>query len=75
MFNDEPVQLLTPGRIATRLKVPVHRVLYVIRSRRHIQPAARAGNNWVYDEQAKAQIRYELNKIDARRCRRRAEVS
>lgn len=34
--------LLTPGVIARRLAVPLHRVLYVLRTRR-VQPVARAG--------------------------------
>jgi len=45
------------------------RVLYVLCTRRHILPAARAGTLRLYDRQAVAQIRHELTAIDARRSR------
>jgi hypothetical protein len=60
--------LLTPGRIAERLGVPLPRVVYVLSTRRHILPAARAGTLRLYDEAAIAQVRHELNGIDARRA-------
>ncbi len=53
--------------MAAELGVPLHRVLYVLRSRAHIQPAARAGQLRLYDLEAVALIRHELNAIDARR--------
>jgi hypothetical protein len=56
----------TTGRIAGRLGVPLHRVSYIIRSRR-IKPAALAGRLRLYDREAVAMIRHELNAIDARR--------
>jgi hypothetical protein len=59
--------LLTPGRIADELGVPLPRVLYVLATRRHISPAARAGTLRLYDRKAVASIRHELNAIDARR--------
>jgi len=59
--------LLTPGRIAARLNVPLHRILYVLATRRHICPSARAGTLRLYDNQAVAMIRHELNAIDARK--------
>ncbi len=61
--------LLTPGRIADKLGVSLPRVLYVLATRRHIPPAARAGTLRLYDREAVAQIRHELNAIDARRGR------
>lgn len=61
--------LLTPGRIAEALGVPLPRVLYVLRTRRHIRPTARAGVLRLYRSQALAQVRHELNAIDARRSR------
>jgi hypothetical protein len=64
-------QLITPGVIAAQLGVPLHRVAHVLRTRRHIRPSARAGTLRLFDERAVAQVRYELNVIDARRCRRR----
>lgn len=60
----------TVGRIAERLGVRLHRVLHVVATRHHIRPAARAGAARLYDETAVAQIRHELNAIDARRSER-----
>ncbi len=59
--------LLTPGRIAGQLGVSLPRVLYVLATRRHILPSARAGTIRLYDRDAVAKIRHELNAIDARR--------
>jgi hypothetical protein len=63
-------QLTTPGVIAAELRVPLHRVLRVLATRRHIRPSARAGTIRLYDRQAVAMVRHELNAIDARRCRK-----
>lgn len=60
--------LLTPGRIADALGVTLPRVLYVLSTRRHIQPAARAGTLRLYGSAAVAAVRHELNAIDARRA-------
>ena len=59
--------LLTPGRIAAELGVPLPRVLYVLATRTHIRPSARAGTLRLFSRQAVAEIRDELNDIDARR--------
>ncbi len=63
-------QLITPGVIAESLGVPLHRVLHVLRTRRHIRHAARAGTLRLFDRQAVAMIRHELNAMDARRVLR-----
>jgi len=60
---NEP-RLNTPGVIAQRLGVPLHRVLHVLRTRRHIQPAARAGRLRLFDREAVDMIRRELRRID-----------
>ena len=60
-------QLLTLGVIANALGVPLHRVRYVLCTRPYIQPSARSGNIRVFNSQAVAMIRHELNAIDARR--------
>lgn len=65
--------LSTPGRIADELGVPLPRVLYVLATRRHILPAARAGTLRLYDREAVAKIRHELNAIDARRTRQEVD--
>lgn len=59
--------LLTPGKIADQVGVSLPRVLYVLSTRRHILPAARAGTIRLYDRAALAAVRHELNAIDARR--------
>jgi len=66
-MQDTTVQLLTIGRIAEILGVPVHRVGYVLQTRPHICPSARAGVVRLFDNRALAQIRHELTAIDARR--------
>lgn len=61
--------LLTPGRMAVELDVALPRVVYVLSTRRHIVPSARAGTIRLYDHCALAAVRHELNAIDARRSR------
>lgn len=60
--------LLTPGRMADELGVPLPRVLYVLATRPHVRPAARAGTIRLFDREALARVRHELNAIDARRA-------
>ena len=59
--------LRTPGVIARELGQPLHRVLYVLRTRPDIAPAARAGRLRLYERAAVDQIRRELAFIEARR--------
>ena len=61
------VRLLTPGVLASKLGVPLHRILYLLRTRPHIRPRARAGGLRLYDLEAVAMLRHELSAIDARR--------
>ena len=75
MSNRTTVKLRTPGVLAADLGVPLHRVLYVLRTRVHITPSARAGQLRLYDREAMSLIRHELNAIDARRgSRNRARM-
>ncbi len=60
-------RLRTPGVLAADLEVPLHRVLYILQTRDHIKPSARAGRLRLYDREVVALIRHELNAIDARR--------
>ncbi len=60
-------RLRTPGVIADELSVPLHRVLYVLRTRPHITPSARAGRLRLYDRQAVMLVREALINIDRRR--------
>lgn len=59
--------LLTSGCIAERLGVPLPKVLYILSTRPHIEPSARAGCLRLFDRHAVAQVRHELNAIAARR--------
>ena len=59
--------LLTPGKMAADLGVPLPRVLYVLSTRQHITPSARAGTIRLYDRAALAAVRHEINSIDARK--------
>lgn len=58
----------TTGKIARELKEPVRRIEYVLATRPHIRPVALAGNVRLFDREAVAQIRHELNAIDARKA-------
>jgi hypothetical protein len=69
--HSEPT-LLTPGVIAAQLGVALHRVLHVLATRPHIQPAARAGTLRLYDSQAVAMVREQIAAIEARRSRQGA---
>jgi len=69
---DSPPRLVTVGVIASELGVPVERVCRILRARPHIRPRAFAGNVRLFDNAAVAQVRYELNLIDARREAMRA---
>lgn len=71
MTTTEP-KMMTPGVMAEQLGVRLHRVLHVLATRDHIQPLARAGTLRLYDREALASVRHELNAIDARRSRRGA---
>lgn len=61
-------RLATIGEVAKLLGQPLHRIEYVLRSRPHITPRATAGGARCFDDEAIAQIRHELNSIDARRA-------
>lgn len=61
-------KLVTAARIAGDLGVPLHRVRHVLATRQHILPAALAGQTRLYRSAAIAQVRHELNAIDARRA-------
>ena len=65
-----PPPLLTAGRIADKLRRPIHRITYVLRTR-DIRPSATAGTLRLYDLAAVARVRHELSGIDARADRRR----
>ncbi len=61
-------KLATIGEVAKLLDIPPRRIEYVLRTRPHIRPRAMAAGARCFDDDAIAQIRHELNSIDARRC-------
>lgn len=61
-------RLRTPGVIARELGESLQRVQYILRTRPHIKPAALAGRLRLYDRQAVAMVRHEINAMDARRA-------
>jgi hypothetical protein len=61
-----PANVPTVGEIARRLGQPVHRVEYVLRSRR-IPPAGKAGNCRVFAEEDVDRVRSALAAIDRRK--------
>jgi hypothetical protein len=69
--GSEP-RLITPGVIARELGEPLHRVLHILATRKHIRPSARAGTLRLYDRAALAMVRHEINTIDARRSEGKA---
>ena len=64
--DDPPPRLLTAGRMAERLGVPIHRVQYVLRTRR-VRVSAYAGRLRVFDLAAVEAVRRELAAMDRRR--------
>ncbi len=62
----EPI-LRTPGIIARETGARLSQVLYLLATRPHIRPVARAGRLRLYDREAVALVRHELNTIEARR--------
>ena len=69
-MNHTAPRLVTVGVIAAELNVPVDRVCRVLRCRPHIRPKAYAGHWRLFDNAAIAQVRHELNAIEARRSAR-----
>ena len=62
-------QLITTGILASELGEPIHRIEYVLATRPHIRPRVFAGTLRLYERDAVALVRHELNSIDARRTR------
>lgn len=66
MTTEQAVKLNTVGVLAQKLGQPIHRIQYLLRTRKHIAPVAVAGRSRLYPEKTIAQLRHELNAIDAR---------
>ncbi len=67
-MTHSPPRLRTVGRLAEETGASVPRIEYILRTRPHIRPSALAGHARLYDAEALAEIRYELNVIAARRA-------
>jgi hypothetical protein len=72
MLASPPVQLVTAADIAARLGQPLRRVRWILATRHHIHPAARAGVVRVYSTAAIALVQNELDQIDRRKEASRA---
>ena len=57
----------TSGIIAQEVGAKLEQVLYVLRTRPHIKPIAKAGRLRLYDDSAVRLVRHELIAISARR--------
>lgn len=66
IINKTEPKLRTPGILAKDLGVSLHRVQYVLRTRSHIRPAARAGQLRLYDRDAIELLKHELDSISVR---------
>jgi methylphosphotriester-DNA--protein-cysteine methyltransferase len=65
--DDEAPTLITVGVIADAVGISPDRVRRILRTRRHIRPAAYAAHMRLFRSEAIAQVRYEINAMDARR--------
>ena len=72
MSDRNPPRLRTAGVIASEIGEPLHRVLYVLRTR-PITPAARAGVLRLYDRKAVGLVAEALADIDAQMGHARGE--
>jgi hypothetical protein len=59
------VSLVTAADIAKRLGQSLHRVRWILATRPHIRPAARAGAVRVYSTAAIALVQDEIDRIEA----------
>ena len=66
-MKTRPPTLVTVGVIAAELGISVDRVCHILRTRSHIRPRAYAGNTRLFDNATIAEVRHELNAIEARR--------
>lgn len=66
-MKTHPPKLVTLGVIAAQLGVAPERIARILRARPHIRARAYAGNTRLFDNEAIALVRHELNASDARR--------
>jgi len=63
------IRLLTLSVLAEELDQPIHRIRYLLASRRHILAVATAGNTRLYPSVVLRQLRAEIVAIDSRKNR------
>jgi hypothetical protein len=66
-MRDELRIALTVGRIAQKLGAPLHRIEYVLRTRRNIRPVASTGNARIFAEEDLGLIEAALREMDFKR--------
>ena len=66
-MQNAPPKVITIGVIADTLGVTPDRVRQVLRKRRHIRPAAYAGNVRLFTSDTISHVRHELHAMDAKR--------
>ena len=71
--SSKPPRLRTPGFIANELGEPLHRVLYVLRTRKHNSSHSFSRPVPARRRAAVAMVRHALNGIAARNCRKEGE--
>jgi hypothetical protein len=67
MAQEAIIRLVTPADIAARLGQPLRRVRWILATRPHIRPAARAGRVRVYSTASVALVQNEIDAIEAAR--------
>ena len=68
-MHDQVPTLITVGVIAEAVGVAPDRVRHILRTHEHIRPAAYAAHMRLFTSEAIAQVRYEINVMDAKRAK------
>jgi hypothetical protein len=66
MQTEPPPALATLGTVSEQLGQPIHRIAYILRTRKHIQPTATAGRLRLFSQGTIELIKAELERIDSR---------
>jgi len=66
MHTEPPPALATLGTVSEQLGQPVHRIAYILRTRKHIQPTATAGRLRLFNQQTIELIKAEIETIDSK---------
>jgi hypothetical protein len=66
MQTEPPPALATLGTVSEQLGQPIHRIAYILRTRKHIQPTATAGRLRLFSQGTIELIKAELETIDSK---------